>query len=1661
MPEDPHEPPLPPPGPAAPAEVPVAGKKRRWGGMLLKIFAGLLLVFVIFHRPVLQWTLTTLLYKVAARQNVSLELDISGSMLWNLTVQNVRALPTGEGESPVRKITIEYLHFEYSIPKLITGGLGEFLKSYEIRHADIDIVAKPSKNEAEKRQKRTLADDLNNLLAQPALYADEVGVEDFNLVVQSPKDVTRVEGLHLFLHPQKQGWLRVEAIELPKLPAWRKLSATTSYANRNLVITGLELDPRIKIDRFRFDASRRAEDRGSLGLDARLFGGTLALELEGKQLPQKGENLKKSYDTELRVTASRINIASAVDYFARKEIPPTRLLDLKIDVRGQPERPSTWTGGVALGVGTAALGETALDRVFAEAEVKDGLAKITKAGVAIGENTVAITGEARLPDSVNRLGETDLQVEMKINAPDLREATMGFLPGRPVRGQLVGDGTLTLKEQQMSTKLALRAENIAQAQFAVESAEIAAAVSRPLKNTPGTPLDRVSGTIAAKVGEMRVGNYRADSAELNASLAENLLSVAKLAVISGENSITGSGELAFPEGKSIPRPVAAKFAIKVPELAAVGVSINEDVLAGQIEGEGALQTVNGKLTGTVDLTGATIRHGDFRARSFAAKLAIDAEEKSSLALEAEAIGTSDVYVEAAKVAVASSNVIERTRVGGWHELDANVDAVLTAPRYKNFNLDSADFDIQTAAGVLKVSRLDVQRAENSVTASASFQLLEGKAVPRPIEAQFAVDVPDLATLGIESNREVLDGRIQGKGSLFSAGGRLNGSAELQVEGVRVEEFRIGELAANLRIDQNENVRVVANVGELESAAFNIPKADTTLTSDNLVRILHDGQWDRLNADASASITAPRIRTYTADRAAFEGNVRSGLLTVKELAVTRGENRAVVEGTFQFPADKPVPQPVHATFAITAPELAAFAVEANTETLAGRANANGTVRVVNGRYAGELRLRASDLAVNELRAGELSGNVTIDDAEALKADLDFAAIAMKDFAIKEGGLKLNSTDLLQRLRDTNPRQATAELSAALAGVRYRTYSAETVGLKASSEAGLVHVQELKLASGSNTAVLEGSFQLPKAGAPELVDANVRADIPDLSAFEVTLNRNLLDGRIEGEASIRRLDGQLNGTIAMTGANLVVGEFKAGEIVADGKVDQSETSTLTVRTKEISSPDLAIRTGSVTATADRLLERTRGGLFENLDADVSAAFAGLRYKTFTADEAELSGAVSDRVVTVEEMRIAKDENLLTADGSVRIPGEGAAPVPIKANYTVAIPDLAAFGLRVKEAELGGELRGKGAMETADGELTGAAEIAGESLRLGKADLGELRGKLTAAENEITIEEVRLRIKEGVELAATGKLGIAEGQPYEGAFLAVADNLAKLQPLLAVLGIDKEVSGALDLSVESAGQLRPQRHDGQVKLAVDGARYGEIDLSKVRLDGLFGPEFAETSAFEVVSGPTHLKAGLSWREKKLAARDIELQQGTQQVLSGFISVPFEPGNKEGLIPMDQRIAANVNARELKIAPLLKTFGKPSPVDGTLSANVVAGGTIFRPTFHLKVTGRGITSTAAPKVRPAEIDLVSDYVDRELTLNLAVKQPQIETLTVRGSMPLNLEGTLQQKKLDPDLPLDLTVSLPQTSLAIVADLVPAIRSIEGSTAINARVSGTVRKPA
>src|SRR5688500_12614605 len=108
MPED-AEKLTPEPQPEASPEstTPSPRKRRRWGRTLLRVFLVLFLLTAIFHRPLFNTGLRLALIKVAARQDVTLDVKFSGTIFTNLDVRDVSAYPTGKAPSPVEKITIE------------------------------------------------------------------------------------------------------------------------------------------------------------------------------------------------------------------------------------------------------------------------------------------------------------------------------------------------------------------------------------------------------------------------------------------------------------------------------------------------------------------------------------------------------------------------------------------------------------------------------------------------------------------------------------------------------------------------------------------------------------------------------------------------------------------------------------------------------------------------------------------------------------------------------------------------------------------------------------------------------------------------------------------------------------------------------------------------------------------------------------------------------------------------------------------------------------------------------------------------------------------------------------------------------------------------------------------------------------------------------------------------------------------------------------------------------------------------------------------------------------------------------------------------------------------------------------------------------------------
>lgn len=936
--------------------------KRGWFRRIFRWVGILLLVVIVFHRPLFHAGMRFFLIRIATKYNLQLDVHFSGTVFTNLVVEGVHAAPTGAGPSPVRKIEIERVRLDYSIPMLIKHGIGEFLRSYEIINADLDFIAASSKNQPEHEQKMEFAQDLNNILGQPAAYADRVHIQNFNITVRAEKNITEVKGFSLLLDPSAVGYLKVARLNIPGVPLWENLSAETSYENRNFFIRNLVLSPELVLESVNFDASQRAQKKGSVDLKARAFGGTFHLSLAGSQLEKKGQNLNRSYNTVLKIEAADVSLEAAASYFGAPKPPVAKLAMLDVLHTGEPELPRTWTGHSNLRIESLAAGPTKIDSVELAAQFADGKADVTGVNIAAGKNSATITATVWLPYSVNDFPMSDVNALLKINAPDLAALT-AMMP-EPLQGTISGGGPIKMGNGWVSTDLALDAKLVSNQKLNLDNTTVHLTASKRLSPAPATPFEDLSTHLIAEANSVRL---------------------------------------------------------------------------------------------------------------------------------------------------------------------------------QDFSIDSVKVDVETLNDLVTLHGLEVHRAENSVTAQGTYRIpkdLENVATA-PIDAQFAIHVPKIEDFGIKVSEQALSGRIQ---------------------------------------------------------------------------------------------------------------------------------------------------------------------------------SDGVVKMANNQLNGHVQIEGGDFQLGDFKTGPLNGNINIQDGVA---------------KVEQLALQLNATD----------------------------------------------------------------------------------------------------------------------QIAVTGQ-----------------------------------------------------------------------------------------------------------------------GDSRAPFP-----------------------------------------------------------------------------------------------------YEGALLVNIEDLSTLRSLLAVFKVQQPLTGNLHLDWAGKGEAATVKppyaphldHTGQLNFALIKGRFDKIDLSEIRLGGLYGPGFAQSTDLKFVTGPTSFTGNLEMKEGKLRLKDIDLVQGTLPVLTGYIFLPVDLDNPKQPIQFDERIAANINAKDLDLEKLLGSFGQTSPASGTITTNLVAGGTLLQPLAHMKLQGRKLKAKAVAALDPADLDLDLHYSNNELSLAVTARQPQIQPLTIKGRVPLDLEATVKSAKIDPTLPLELQVTLPPSSLAVVPRFTNQVRRMDGTVGVDVRVAGTVEKPA
>lgn len=593
--------------------------------------------------------------------------------------------------------------------------------------------------------------------------------------------------------------------------------------------------------------------------------------------------------------------------------------------------------------------------------------------------------------------------------------------------------------------------------------------------------------------------------------------------------------------------------------------------------------------------------------------------------------------------------------------------------------------------------------------------------------------------------------------------------------------------------------------------------------------------------------------------------------------------------------------------------------------------------------------------------------------------------------------------------------------AIASIPFATGSA-----RLNAKGGVASVETLEFLSGSNRVHLEGQAPLPA--------------VHEYGGFRFA-------GPVE--VSVAELAGIFPSQITR-------GSLKcSGMLVTEGPVVSlslaGETTSLAHSRGEVAGARFKLE------ISKRFQKPEVPGAFATeLDAN------DLRWDRLAADSGRVRIHGTGGQITLSELNLTRGENVLKASGEAALSGR-ISETPFKLEFDLKAPALERCNAEPMLTGVAGSLSGSGRLECRNGLFEGTATITGTNLRYGTFQTEKVAADVVVSQSRAELTKLHWVIDSKNQLDGSGHLLLMAPWTYDGTLSLSFEELGIFGTLLTELGRPPEsLSGMLKLSWNGQGDER--NHSGSGSLEVEKGRFASIRLDEARLAGTYSPEAASFSELRLVSGRSRIEGAVEVADGKLRLRDISFRQGDLEVLSGFVLLPIDlrkltaPGS---LIPADGRLAANVNATNLDLDQLFKSFGGLiPPLTGTLTASLLASGTPQDPSFNLKIDANKLTSKSLPKFPPADFDSRLHFSGNRLELEAQLEHPSLQPIAIAGNINLDLKQLLATKELPPTTPLALKVTLPSSPLGFLAELLPIIRYVEGSTRADFNVAGTVEKP-
>ena len=474
-----------------------------------------------------------------------------------------------------------------------------------------------------------------------------------------------------------------------------------------------------------------------------------------------------------------------------------------------------------------------------------------------------------------------------------------------------------------------------------------------------------------------------------------------------------------------------------------------------------------------------------------------------------------------------------------------------------------------------------------------------------------------------------------------------------------------------------------------------------------------------------------------------------------------------------------------------------------------------------------------------------------------------------------------------------------------------------------------------------------------------------------------------------------------------------------------------------------------------------------LFETLVTQLDGGIKSVRFQNYVADSLNLAIASREADVSIERVTLAKGANTATLRASYALPADLKSwdGQPLNFDLVIDAPELSAFVAPDSGTNLKGALRITGKGSSRDRVYNGDFEITGRKVEIQGLPIRTIDGRLAVADNQARLSQLDVVFDDKNSIHGGANVHLAEPFDYGGSLDVQLTDLSLFQPLLEQEALAPTLGGSLRLTWKGKGDLRAPQHTGDATIELTAGQFGDFKDLSVLAAASYSPQFINMPDLRATAGQFgEAMLSLFWKDNRLSLSNLSVRQKKLTLIEGSAEIPLhlaEANNPDRLIPDSEPLKLALRTKDLDLRTLFIQLGeKKPPITGVVNLDVNAEGTLDDLVAKATVRATRIQSTEATEFAPADGSLDLEFRGDRLRLNGEVRQKLIEPLRISGNVPFDIPAIRKNRKIDPQTPIDLRISMPRSSLAFVSSLVPAIRLSRGTATVDVNVTGTFGQP-